>query len=308
MWSWAKNFVLFDNFRQTIVGPSTPNAIAIIAGQSGQTQWALHPDEGAASPTPIRNSPTRSARASAPRSRQTISNAYVPIVADPGPFPGSNLDTNAVKPPYNFDENAANPALNLTFATQPLSFMGSNIEKIIKSDPNPTADLRDVQDDIKEVAEFRPPGELGLVSAGVQRPTTRPTPTSRRARDAEPDQRPRPLQRLRPASQRPAVFRLSRRQPHGAEHQPARRQGLLRRGRGPQAAGRRRRVLSARRLQQQRRPRSRRSDAGDPATRSSATTTIPPIRISRSRRPSRPGDQRHRQQPLLVAERHHHHL
>ena len=24
MWNWAKNFVLFDNFRQTIVGPSTP--------------------------------------------------------------------------------------------------------------------------------------------------------------------------------------------------------------------------------------------------------------------------------------------
>jgi phospholipase C len=38
MWSWAKNFTLFDNFRQTIVGPSTPNAIAIIAGQSGETQ------------------------------------------------------------------------------------------------------------------------------------------------------------------------------------------------------------------------------------------------------------------------------
>ncbi len=35
MWSWAKHFVLFDNFHQTIVGPSTPNAIAIIAGQSG---------------------------------------------------------------------------------------------------------------------------------------------------------------------------------------------------------------------------------------------------------------------------------
>ena len=46
MWSWAKNFVLFDNFHQTIVGPSTPNAIALIAGQSGQTQWALHNDEG----------------------------------------------------------------------------------------------------------------------------------------------------------------------------------------------------------------------------------------------------------------------
>ena len=45
--SWAKNFVLFDNFHQSIVGPSTPNAIAIIAGQSGQTQWALHPEQGA---------------------------------------------------------------------------------------------------------------------------------------------------------------------------------------------------------------------------------------------------------------------
>ena len=49
MWSWAKNFVLFDNFHQTIVGPSTPNAIAIIAGQSGETQWALHHNEGAIS-------------------------------------------------------------------------------------------------------------------------------------------------------------------------------------------------------------------------------------------------------------------
>ncbi len=47
MWSWAKNFVLFDNFHQTIIGPSTPNAIAMIAGQSGETQWALHPNEGA---------------------------------------------------------------------------------------------------------------------------------------------------------------------------------------------------------------------------------------------------------------------
>src|SRR3984885_11108621 len=46
MWSWAKNFVLFDNFHQSIVGPSTPNAIALIAGQSGQTQWALHNEQG----------------------------------------------------------------------------------------------------------------------------------------------------------------------------------------------------------------------------------------------------------------------
>src|SRR3974390_2662287 len=35
MWHWAKNFVLFDNFRQSIVGPSTPNGSGLTDGQSG---------------------------------------------------------------------------------------------------------------------------------------------------------------------------------------------------------------------------------------------------------------------------------
>lgn len=56
MWSWAKNFVLFDNFHQTIVGPSTPNAIAIISGPSGQTQWALHNDQGIDTASTVRSS------------------------------------------------------------------------------------------------------------------------------------------------------------------------------------------------------------------------------------------------------------
>src|SRR6202044_3010000 len=81
----------------------------------------------------------------------TGTNDFVPIVADPGPFPGSNFDHSQVKPPYNTDENAANPAPDLTFATQPLSFMGRDIEKIIATDPNPLADLLDVQDDIKTI-------------------------------------------------------------------------------------------------------------------------------------------------------------
>ncbi len=166
MWSWAKNFVLFDNFHQTVVGPSTPNAIAIIAGQSGETQWALHPDEGAtvtyANPT-FPNVLGASYSSSIPNAP---SNAYVPVVSDPGPWPGSNLDPNKVKPPYNTDENAANPTLNLTFATQPLSFMGSDIDKIIKSDPNPTADLRDVQDDIRKIASFNRPVKWGWYQQG----------------------------------------------------------------------------------------------------------------------------------------------
>src|SRR5208283_4676681 len=96
----------------------------------------------------------------------STSNAFVPVVSDPGPFPGSNLDTNAVKPPYNFDENPANPTLDLTFATQPLSFMGSNIAKIIATDPNPAADLRDVRDDIQKIAAFNRPVQWGWYQQG----------------------------------------------------------------------------------------------------------------------------------------------
>ncbi len=93
-------------------------------------------------------------------------NAFVPIVADPGPFPGSNLDKSSVKPPYNTDENAANPAPILTFASLPLSFMGWNIEQSIKNDQNPTADLLDVQHDIKTIATFNAPVNWGWYQQG----------------------------------------------------------------------------------------------------------------------------------------------
>jgi phospholipase C len=166
MWLWAKNFVLFDNFHQTIVGPSTPNAIAIIAGQSGQTQWALHNDEGATVTYPNPSFPNPLGANYGSKVMPTTSNAFVPVVNDPGPFPGSNLDTNTVKPPFNFDENPTNPTVNLTFATQPLSFMGQNIEHIIATDPNPSADLRDVQHDIETIASRDPAVNWGWYQQG----------------------------------------------------------------------------------------------------------------------------------------------
>jgi len=168
MWRWAKNFVLFDNFRQSIVGPSTPNAIAIIAGQSGQTQWALHNDQG---PTvtyanPAFPNPLGASFSATSPVHAGNTNAFVPVIADPGPFPGSNFDTNAVKPPYNTDENPGNPALNLTFASLPLSFMGHKIDEVIASDPNPAFDLLDVQDDIKAIAAFDPVVNWGWYQQG----------------------------------------------------------------------------------------------------------------------------------------------
>ena len=88
MWSWAKHFVLFDNFHQTIVGPSTPNAIAIIAGQSGETQWALHPDEGATVTYANPTFPNPLGASFGSKITPSTSNAYVPIVARSRPVPG----------------------------------------------------------------------------------------------------------------------------------------------------------------------------------------------------------------------------
>ncbi len=151
LWSWAKNFALFDNFHQTIVGPSTPNAIAMIAGQSGETQWALHNNEA---PNVTYSNPSFPNPKGATYTSKVAgnTNAFVPVVSDPGPFPGSQKDPSAVKPPYNFDERATNPTLNMTFATQPLSFMGSNIGNIIKGDQSPSTDLTDVQHDVFTIA------------------------------------------------------------------------------------------------------------------------------------------------------------
>jgi phospholipase C len=137
LWQYADRFTLFDNFHQTIIGPSTPNAIAMIAGQSGETQWALHPGEG---------------------SNNTASSAVKtsggePVVGDPGPFAGSNFDESPIKPPYGpNDESPATPAFNQTYASLPLSFMGNNILTTIQSDENPALDLLDVQHDIKKIA------------------------------------------------------------------------------------------------------------------------------------------------------------
>ena len=144
LWNYADRFTLFDNFHQTTIGPSTPNAIALIAGQTGETQWALH--NSTAGGTGIAST--------------------VPVVGDPGPFPGSNKDTSPVKPSWGPDENPANPIGTLTFASLPLSFMGSKLQQIIKADQNPVLDLMDVQNDIKTIASSDPNVNWGWYQQG----------------------------------------------------------------------------------------------------------------------------------------------
>ena len=135
LWNYADRFILFDNFFDTVIGPSTPNAIAMIAGQSGETQWVRHPSLGA---------------------NYTTTNAALPVVGDPQPFWGSSLDVftppSKRQPVDNPGGVSSNPASNLTFATLPLSFMGRDINNITQDDQNPAFDLEDVQEDIKRIA------------------------------------------------------------------------------------------------------------------------------------------------------------
>jgi phospholipase C len=164
LWQYADRFAMFDDFHMTITGPSTPNAIAMISGQSGLTQLALHPELAASN----------------------VSNPVVqesgglPVEGDFGPYAGSNFDTSPVKPPYGpNDVSAATPAPNLTFASLPLSFMGSNINKIIAKDENPVLDLADIESDIKVIGAADTPVNWGWYQEGYDHePTDGSGPTT----------------------------------------------------------------------------------------------------------------------------------
>ena len=133
LWNYADRFTIFDNFFDTVIGPSTPNAIAMLAGQSGVTQWIKHPGLG---------------------NNVNHTNAALPVTGDPQPFWGSALDPTVTnrQPTESGSAPSTNPSSNLTFASLALSFMGNQIESLTASDQNPVFDLLDVQKDIKKIA------------------------------------------------------------------------------------------------------------------------------------------------------------
>ncbi len=135
LWNYADRFALFDNFFDTVIGPSTPNALGMFSGQSGLTQWVEHPELS---------------------SLYNTTNASLPVVADPQPFWGSALDVFTPiadqQPVDNPGGVSTNPASNLTYASLGLSFMGSKIYDTTSYDNNIGADLADVQNDITKIA------------------------------------------------------------------------------------------------------------------------------------------------------------
>jgi phospholipase C len=162
MWNYADRFTLFDNFFDTVIGPSTPNAIAMIAGQSGLTQWVKYPALG---------------------SNVTTTNAALPVTGDPQPFWGSALDIFTPpadkQPTESGGAPSTNPASNLTFASLPLSFMGDQIDTITAADLNPAFDLLDVQNDIRKIAgDHNKPVNWAWFQEGYNHESTDPTATA----------------------------------------------------------------------------------------------------------------------------------
>lgn len=158
LWNWANRFTLFDNIFQTTIGPSTPNALAMISGQSGDTQWVRHPTT---------------------TSSTTYGSVAVPITNDPLPglpaasgaeysgtasAPNNNVATSntgaASGTPQRKNESAAasNVAPNLTYASLPLTLAGRTLQGVTASDANPAADLPDVQEDIAAIMAHNTPG------------------------------------------------------------------------------------------------------------------------------------------------------
>lgn len=116
LWMYAHRFALYDHIFQAMYGPSTPGNIDLIAGQTGQTQAARHPDQTA---------------------KSTFGTGE-PVMSDPDPDFG----------PYAFPYDAnGTHQLDQTYATLMLTLKGGEATKA-------TADTDDVKDDIGELGKL----------------------------------------------------------------------------------------------------------------------------------------------------------
>ena len=162
-WNFASRFTIFDKIFATEDTPSTPNAIAMIAGQAGESQWVGHASDPRP-PLPMRGVINGQAYSGSGQPQRA------PIVNDPNPFWGSQYDaTIGDRQPTSPVENYApgNIAENLTFATVPLTAMGGGITETAKRDFSPLTDLADIQRDIAFIQGLnRPPVTWGWYQNG----------------------------------------------------------------------------------------------------------------------------------------------
>ena len=132
LWNFASRFVLFDNFFQRTIGPSTPAAIDLIAAQSGETQWVEHPNE-------------------ADGAQGLAKGVGEPVVSDDDPLWGSGTKGDQSGLPQNPKDHPPY-ALNQTYASLPLTFTGTKAKSVTAADRAPAEDLADVRQDIPAIA------------------------------------------------------------------------------------------------------------------------------------------------------------
>ena len=139
-WRWASRFTLFDNIFATEDTPSTPNAVAMIAGQAGETQWVKHGNAGEAVSV----------------AGQSGTLQAVPLYNDPQPFWGSQFDaTTAGRQPNGHGAEGyanTNIAKNLTFATVPLTLGGTDTAALMAQDRDAEHDQADIKQDLAFIA------------------------------------------------------------------------------------------------------------------------------------------------------------
>ena len=111
LWMYAHRFALYDHIFQAMYGPSTPGNIDLIAGQTGQSQLARHPEDKG--------------------------------IDEDGPGDPVLGDAEPKFPPYDTAAHAASQKqLDQKYATLMLSLKGRDADKDAK------ADTDDVKDDI----------------------------------------------------------------------------------------------------------------------------------------------------------------
>ncbi len=157
-WRYASRFTIFDNIFATEDTPSTPNAIAMLAGQSGETQWVKHP----AGPFNSTDTGTTGVITGTIKGKSYSGVATTegpPLVNDPQPWWGSEFDSTSIaREPTSTNKNEiwdpGNIASNLTFASLPLTMMAGWIDWFASQDRNPAFDLADVKKDIPFIAKL----------------------------------------------------------------------------------------------------------------------------------------------------------
>jgi phospholipase C len=116
LWMYSHRFSLYDHIFQAMYGPSTPGNIDLIAGQTGQTQAARHPDEAF----------------------KSIYAPGEPVVNDDNPAFG----------PYEYPQQAhGEHQLDQTYATLMLSMSGREASKV-------KVDIDDIKDDVGELTRL----------------------------------------------------------------------------------------------------------------------------------------------------------